>query len=181
MTLILVDMDATIADFENGFLRKWRDLYPDDYYIPIEDRTTYKIEDQYPEKFLEKVSSIMKLPGFFYAMDPIPGSIEALQEMILMGYEVFICTSPIKENRDCVLEKYDWVHNNLGEGWLNRLIITKDKTILRGDYLIDDRPDIDGVCQSVWEHILFDQPYNRANKSKRRLNWSNWKEVIDSI
>ena len=61
MTIILVDMDSTITDIEGGFLRKWAQLFPNEYYIALKDRTTIKIEDQYPKELQEKVSSIFKL------------------------------------------------------------------------------------------------------------------------
>ncbi len=40
--------------------------------------------------------------------------------------------------------QFEWVQQHLGRGWVNRLVITKDKTIVTGDLLIDDRPKIKG-------------------------------------
>lgn len=44
--------------------------------------------------------------------------------------------------------------------WLTRLIITSDKTKIRGDLLIDDKPYITGSEYPAWEHVLFTAPYN---------------------
>ncbi len=30
----------------------------------------------------------------------------------------------------------------------------------------------------TWEHVLYDHAYNRAENSKRRLTWANWKDVL---
>jgi 5'-nucleotidase len=58
------------------------------------------------------------------------------------------------------------------------MIIAADKTLVRGDVLIDDRPYIKGDFTPSWEYILYDQPYNRKNTEFRRLDWSNWREVL---
>jgi 5'-nucleotidase len=40
--------------------------------------------------------------------------------------------------------QYDWVKNHLGKHWLKKLILTADKTIVKGHLLIDDKVDIKG-------------------------------------
>jgi len=176
--VVLVDMDGVIADFEGGFLKNWRERHPDKPSIPLEHRTTFYIADQYPQEWRELVRQIMLAPGFYRNLEPIPGSIAALQEMSELGFEVFICSRPLSEYKNCVLEKYEWVEEHLGEDWVKRIILTRDKTIIKADILIDDRPEIRGVAMPSWEHILCDQPYNREERRKRRLSWKNWRDVI---
>jgi 5'-nucleotidase len=177
---ILVDMDGVIADFEHGFLEDWRATYPDKFYIPFEERNTFQLTDQYPEDLKALVGQIYCEPGFFRKLNPIAGGIEALWEMDRLGLEVFICTSPLKIYQNCVIEKYIWVEENLGVAWTKRLVMTRDKTLVRGDILIDDKPVIEGADVPAWEHVLYDQPYNRTAEvsHKRRLTWANWKEVL---
>nr|KAF6398727.1 5',3'-nucleotidase, mitochondrial [Molossus molossus] len=57
---------------------------------------------------------------------------------------VFICTSPIKMYKYCPYEKYAWVEKHLGPGFLDHVVLTRDKTVISADLLIDDRPDITG-------------------------------------
>ena len=67
-----------------------------------------------------------------------------------------------------MLEKYEWVENYLGDAWVKRIILTRDKTLIKGDYLIDDKPVITGVERSPeWEQIVYDRPYNRDVNKKR--------------
>ena len=106
------------------------------------------------------------------------GGKEALTEMKEKGHIVFLCTSPLTEYTNCILEKYQWVDEHLGFDWTKKIIITKDKTLVRGDYLIDDNPNPKGALAPAWEHIIYDFPYNREIKDKRRLTWENWKEVL---
>ena len=175
---ILVDMDGVIADLDGEFLKRWQERHPDKPYVPFEKRTSFYVKDSYPEELKPFVVEIFREPTFFRDMLPMDGAKAALFEMDRMGLEVFICTSPLSTYRNCVLEKYEWVENFLGVGWTNRIILTKDKTLVRGDYLIDDKPEIIGVEVSPgWEHIIYDRPYNRGVK-KRRLTWENWKDIL---
>ena len=45
--LVLVDLDETLAAFEEHFLKKYRQAFPNEPYIPLEDRNTFYIADQY--------------------------------------------------------------------------------------------------------------------------------------
>lgn len=179
MVRLLVDMDGVIADFEKGFLDNFRKLYSNEIYVPLDKRTTFYTKDQYPKKLHKKVKSIYQAPGFYRSLPVIPGSLEALLEIQNSGNEVFICTSPLSQYENCILEKYQWVDEKLGKDWVKKLIVTKDKTLIKAEFLIDDKPELKGAETPVWEHILYTQPYNLSETSKRRLTWQNWKEVLD--
>lgn len=40
--------------------------------------------------------------------------------------------------------QYAWVEKHLGQEFLEQVILTRDKTLITGDILIDDKPDIQG-------------------------------------
>lgn len=44
---VLVDMDGVLADFEGGFLKKYRTRYPDEPYISLDDRRGFWVSTQY--------------------------------------------------------------------------------------------------------------------------------------
>lgn len=44
----------------------------------------------------------------------------------------------------CVYVQYAWVEKHLGHEFLEQVILTRDKTLITGDILIDDKPDILG-------------------------------------
>lgn len=43
-----------------------------------------------------------------------------------------------------VYVQYAWVEKHLGHEFLEQVILTRDKTLIAGDILIDDKPDIVG-------------------------------------
>jgi 5'-nucleotidase len=175
---ILVDMDGVISDFDAEFLQRWRVRQPDKPYIPLEERKSFYVRDDYPDELKPLVVDILLESSFFEEMVPVPGAREALEEMEANGIEVFICSSPLSTYQNCVLEKYKWVEKFIGPNWVKKIILTKDKTLVKADYLIDDKPVITGVeGKPAWEHILYDRTYNR-HVHKRRVTWETWKDIL---
>jgi len=175
---ILVDMDGVLADFERGFEEAWRATYPDLPVVPAAERRHLLVQDEYPPEWRGHVHAIFHAPGFFRTLPPVPGGRGALEALLALGCDVRLCSTPLLDYRHCVVEKYEWVERELGPAWLDRLILTRDKTIIRADVLIDDRPQLDGTDAPTWEHILYDQPYNRTDRGKRRLTWQTWRAVL---
>jgi 5'-nucleotidase len=177
---ILVDLDGPLADFENHFIRFWKEKYPDEMVINYEDRNTFHIKDQYPDHLREKVRSIYESPEFIKNLPMIEGADHFLKDAIALGHEVFICSAPLTVYDPNVVEKYIWVEKNLGKDFIKKIILTKDKTVVRGDYLIDDKPEITGSMTPLWKHVIYHTPYNKHIKTDLRLraDWSNWKDLL---
>lgn len=175
--LILVDQDGPLSYFELGFLKEWRNCYPNEFFVPLDERRTFYPRDEYPKELRPQVEEIYFAPGFYFNLPPVPGGIEALKTLVSLGHDVRICTSPLSRYENCILEKYQWVEKHLGRDFTKRIILSKDKTVVRGRFLIDDNPKVEGAENADWEHVLFDCPYNK-NINKRRLNWSNYREVL---
>jgi len=176
---ILIDMDGVIADFEKGFLQNWRKKYPTSPYVPLNKRSTFYIMEDYPNELRDQVQGIYLEKGFIASLPEVKGAINALNEMATAGFKIKICTSPLSNYKNCVEEKYEWVDKHLGHDWTKDIILVKDKTQVLGMTLIDDRPEIRGEFEGVWEHVIFDRPYNKHIINKRRLsNWASWKELF---
>ena len=176
--IILVDQDDVLGDFHARFIELWRKRYPGVPYVPKEKLTHRSIVENYPKELSDNVTGLYTSSGFITGMPVMPGAKEALRKMQKRGITYFICTSPLTEYNPNVLEKYQWTEEHFGKDVTLRMIVTKDKTLVDGDYLIDDNPDIKGVRVPRWEHVLYDQPYNRHVKFQKRLTWDNWESVL---
>lgn len=114
--------------------------------------------------------------GFWRNLEPIRGSIEAVKYMnSIETFTIYILTSPSILNPLCYTEKRLWVEDHLGLEMVNRLIISPNKGLHKGDYLIDDmdkgkgQDNFEGkVLQfgskefSDWEQVLayFNEKYD---------------------
>ncbi len=176
--IILVDMDDVLADFDGYFLGVWRKRYPDKFFIPMNERQKFYMRDEYPPELLEQMTKIFTEKGFVASLSEIDGGISAVKKMKELGHEVFICSSPMRQYQNCVAEKYEWIEKHLGFEWTTKLILSRDKTLIQGDILIDDKPEVEGAAVPKWEHIIFDKSYNRHIKDKRRITWADWEETL---
>lgn len=176
--LILLDQDGVLADFDHAFLTVWRERYPDIAPVEQENRRSFHILKDYPRELRGRAEAIYTAPGFVRDLPPVPGALEAVKELLALGMDIRICTSPLAQFENCVMEKYLWVEKHLGREATNRLILTRDKTLVHGDLLIDDKPEINGAIRPRWKHILFDAPYNRHVTDRPRMTWANWRSVL---
>ncbi|MCB0844691.1 MAG: 5'-3'-deoxyribonucleotidase [Bacteroidetes bacterium] len=179
--IILVDMDGVLADFEGSFIKKYRKKHPDKRFLKLEERNTFYLKEQYASispELGELAFQLFTAPGFFRELDPMPGGKEALQKMEELGHDVRICTSPLTQYENCVLEKYQWIEAHFGHAFTKKMFMVKDKTMVKGDILIDDRPVIHGSVTPEWTHVLYHQPYNAQVKDKMRITWENWEGIL---
>jgi len=190
----LIDIDNVLADFEGGFIKEWVRRHPEIPFVPLEERVHFYIRDDYSEELRPLVEEIHHYTKGFYANLPVvDGAIDALYYIKNCGKEIFLCSKPSSINKFSMIEKYEWVDKNLGPEWSRRIILTRDKTLVLGHILIDDKPDIlhrQVNSKPSWEHIIFDMPYNRPENiqdpllrdyiaTKKRINWKNYKEVLN--
>jgi 5'-nucleotidase len=175
---ILVDMDGVIVDWDKGFRDLWCDR------APIDRFKSYIMQECVPASFMEAATAVSRRPGFFASLPPYADAIECVKHLhSLEGFSVFICTSPLLDNPTCIQDKIDWTKKYFGPEWVERLILTRDKTTVRGDILIDDKPGIKGSHHPTWVQIVFDQPYNVEydKQTHRMYSWTNrtqWKKTV---
>lgn len=179
MKTILVDMDEVIFFTHKRFNERLAETHPDITPVPYENSTSFYLEELYPQEQKTKIGAIWRQEGFFKSIPLMQGALEALNEL-KSRHEVWICSSPITSPY-CLQEKFISAREQLGDYWAKRLIMLKDKTLVRGDYLIDDKPDIRGTMTPAWEHIFYNHPWNANISGKRRITWHNYKEVLPEL
>ena len=111
---------------------------------------------------------VYKIPGVFEDLNPIQGAINSFH-LLSKYFDVYILSTPMWSNPDSWKGKRIWVQNYLGGSAKKRLILSHNKGLLKGDYLIDDR-DANGVLDFEGEHIKFGQD-----------NFKEWNAVLEYI
>lgn len=106
-------MDHTLCDYDGG-LKRHQALHP---------------HLQFPQSE----------PGMFLNLEPILGAVEAYLWLDAQpSMDVYILTAPSELNPHSYTEKRLWVEKYLGMRAVYKLIISPNKGLNRGQYLIDD-------------------------------------------
>lgn len=119
-----------------------------------------------PQWLKDKHYDCHGIPGFYRDLEPMPGALEAF-DWLNEHFDVYICSSPSWRNPSSWIDKRLWVDNVLGEKARKKLILTHNKGLVRGDYLIDDNV-WNGVEDFKGEHIHFGTEMN-------------WKSVVEYL
>jgi 5'-nucleotidase len=127
--ILYVDMDNVLVDFPSGIAK-----------ISNELRTQY-------DEHLDEV------PGIFSLMEPLEGALEAYKELSLV-YDTYVLSTAPWENHTAWSDKLLWIKQHLGQHAYKRLILSHNKNLNSGDYLVDDRTH-NGAGQFSGKHIHF--------------------------
>ena len=127
--ILYIDVDGVLVDFQSGIAR---------------------LSDA---ELLEYGDDLDDVPGIFALMDPMPGAVDAFQELSQLFDTYLLSTAPWK-NPSAWSDKVIWVQQHLGAAGYKRLILTHHKDLNRGDFLIDDRTR-HGADRFAGEHIHF--------------------------
>jgi 5'-nucleotidase len=180
--VVLVDMDGVQAYLETEFWDRWALAHPD---LPQRSdiaHTTFVLGNRFGGKYVDEINEVLDADGFFADLAPLAGAVEAMNAMLDLGWDVRVVTAPLLTNRTCASDKFEWQALVNGAQWPARTIITRDKTLVRGDILIDDKPTIVGMLTPTWRHVVFDQPYNQHAESPYRLaGWENWQQTLTPL
>lgn len=181
--VVLVDMDGVLADLETAFWDRWAVAHPDLPQRADADTSRFLVLDQVGRRWADEVHAITGAPGFFRDLAPVDGAVAAMREMLADGIDVRICTAPLLANPTCASDKLGWADRHLGDGWSSRVVVTRDKTLVRGDLLVDDKPDVTGVLTPTWRHVAFDAPANRTSTTAahRLRGWATWRRTLTPL
>lgn len=127
--IVYVDMDNVLVDFPSGIAK-------------LDPSTRLKFADDLDE-----------VPGIFSLMEPLEGAITSFNSLS-RKYDTYILSTAPWENPSAWSDKLLWVKQYLGESARKRLILSHNKNLNRGDYLIDDRT-FNGAGEFQGELIRF--------------------------
>ena len=114
--ILYIDMDNVLVDFPSG--------------MAACDPALLKQFKECPDE----------IPGIFALMQPMPGAIAAYRELSEL-FDTYILSTAPWENPSAWSDKLEWVKRHLGAPAHKRLILSHNKHLNRGHYLVDDRPN----------------------------------------
>jgi 5'(3')-deoxyribonucleotidase len=113
--IVYIDMDNVLVDFKHALGE--RGLDPD-------------------------MNDADEIGGIFSEMIPMKGAVDAFHALIASDkYDLYILSTAPWKNPSAWYDKVQWVKRYLGPAAKKRLILSHNKNLNRGTYLIDDRPN----------------------------------------
>ncbi len=162
-------MDEVIADAVAEHLARYNRDFSDN--ITVADLEGKWIWDVVQSDRHNALEAYLRSDDFFGVLDVMPDSQRVL-EALQGKYEVFIATAAM-EVPTSFTAKYTWLGKHFPFIAPSHIVFCGDKSILRGDYLIDDNPRQLGRFSG--EGILYSSPHNVGVTGYRRV--ANWLEV----
>ncbi len=141
--IVYVDMDDVLCDFMGNYTQAKKE----------------NPEIEFPQS----------IKGFWINLPPIENAVESVN-ILKDKYDVYILTAPSVFNPVCYSEKREWIEKHLGFDICHKLIISPNKSLSKGDYLIDDYSEGNGQENFEGELIQFGTD-----------KYPNWKAVIDYL
>lgn len=177
--IILIDVDSTLNNFQEYFIKMFIQKFPDFADKLPEDPVHFDLMKMDKKKGLE----ILQAPGFTEGMVPLPGAVDAVNLLADKGYNIFFCTALVTDDSNALRDRVQWIGKWFGQNWMDKVIFTKDKTMVRGDFLIDDSPfKTKGCCKPLWKLIIFDVKYNRDDEGYGRIyNWNDMDRLLEIL
>jgi hypothetical protein len=117
--IVFLDMDGVLADFDGA--------------LPPDQRRKNGVDRWDPPAMFE--------PGFFRGLPVMPGAKEAVSALMASpNIQLYIGSKPTTKALTCPTEKYQWIGEHFPD-LLRRMCLVSDKSLLRGDFLVDDDKD----------------------------------------
>lgn len=142
--IIYIDMDNVLVDFPSGIAQ-----------------LSSEIQEEYKERLDE-------VDGIFSLMLPMKDAISSV-EFLNQHFDLYILSTAPWENPSAWSDKLLWIKKYLPQIAYKRLILSHNKHLNAGDYLIDDRLK-NGADRFTGEHIHFGQD-----------ELPDWKSVVNYL
>ena len=149
-----IDLDGVLADFE----ARLHFLFPE----------TKGLDKNKPSKIVDDVCQSPEGRRIFNELSPIEDA-QWAYKLLCQHYDVYILSTPMWLLPESYMDKRLLVEEHLGQDSYKKLILSHNKGLLKGHYLIDDRKK-NGVEEFEGMHIHFGME-----------GWIDWKQTIDFL
>lgn len=161
MSTILVDVDGVVADTHKSWLEMYNQDYDDD--LKVEEVTKWALHEFVKPECGRDIYKYLENPDFYDNTPMIDGALAGVRYLREIGHRVIFVSAGFFESKVRWLGRMGFLQefpypNDVRPSTATDVILCNDKSLIRGDYLIDDRHA--NVLNFHSTGILFNQPWN---------------------
>lgn len=176
---ILSDLDDVLWDLVGNWVHMLNICHNTS--VKSEDVTDWEIARFFPGVTSEELFRPLYLPFFWEQTQPIPDALDTIKRLQDDGHTVRVVTAT---HPNTVPHKVKWFLDKFPVFKWEDIVIASDKSLIRGDVLIDDGThNLEAATQSIDNLLLFDRPHNRAYNAEDHgmTRVKTWDEIYKRI
>lgn len=180
LPVVLVDMDGPLADFDRLFFERCEAAgFVLD--ATLETQRHRFATDHIPDATHRLWARMMvNAAGWFADLPVTPGAVEGLN-LLAERADVWICSKPLEVNPTCRDDKAKWLLRHFGMEWERRMILSPDKSMVRGDILLDDAPAPAWFDKASWVPVIYPTSWNGAGSKWDGLPRWSWINRVEHL
>lgn len=184
MMRILIDQDQVLASWVERVLewynhdQKKRGQKSD---FTLEDVQNWDMTTNLGPESEDAIRSYMRYPDFYQDLDPVPGAVEGVKELLARGHDVVVASAVPKSAGIAYHGKLVWLRKHMPFFDLDDFVAIHRKDLLRGDVLFDDGVHNLEPCSREMLAVALDCPWNRGWRGVRVKDWPAFLDLIAKI
>jgi 5'(3')-deoxyribonucleotidase len=176
--IALVDVDETVADLHTPWMKRASKVVGRT--ITTDMVTEWSMKNLFTESEMPLVMNCLTDQTIYDEMEPVPGALMGVRKLRSLGLRVVFVTAALPG--ETLRRKYQWLKEQGFLDWrehadqpeLSDFVQAYDKSLLRGDIMVDDKPE--NMFDFTGLAILFSQPHNRNHRGLPRAD--GWASVV---
>lgn len=169
--IVYVDVDDTTLDLHGEWVtNRYNNDYNDN--LTRRDVKTWELHKFVKPECGRKIYDYLNDPDLYKSVKPLPGAIEGIEKIRSLGWRVIFLTAYFNTPKIEALHNYgllkEYPYNDGRWHTACDVVMANDKTLLKGDMLIDDKTD---NIEKFGKGLIFDQPWNQDCNFPRVYNW----------
>lgn len=174
---IITDMDDVLENFCETWIKINNAKF--NRCVRHKDITEWELSKNYPDIESHLLWECVDKESFWKLVKPIENAAEATRELVSEGHNVYVATA--SSTVTAVFKAEHVMRRLFPHIPLKNLIVINDKSLLRGDVMIDDNPH--NLGGDFGTKILFTAPHNRAFRAAENgfLRADDWRTVYKII
>lgn|SRR5574343_271562 len=174
---VFCDMDGVIANCLDYWLEKYNKDYDDD--LKPEDIVSYNTHKYVKPECGLKIYDYILEEGFFLNATCLQEDIDELRRLHDSDIDVHFATKAPFNSKYVMREKCQWVDKHFPFIGSNKIIFLQNKSLLRGDFLIEDCPD--NLVDFKGIKILYTRPWNQYVDDYHGVRCYSMNDVVTTI